>query len=66
MSPSSSGLKSKPREKPTCYWQHAKHLLGLFFNPEDTFACCLLDSGFLLRLLLKPEDGIEIFLRNVG
>jgi hypothetical protein len=29
-------------------------------------ACCLLHTGFLLGLLLKPEDGGDMFFRNVG
>jgi hypothetical protein len=30
------------------------------------FACCLLHAGFLLGLLFYPEDGGDMFLRNVG
>jgi hypothetical protein len=29
-------------------------------------AFCLLHAGFLLGLLLNPEDGGEIFFRNFG
>jgi hypothetical protein len=27
---------------------------------------CMLQAGFLLGLLLDPEDGGDIFLQNVG
>jgi hypothetical protein len=30
------------------------------------FACSLLPAGFLLGLLLNPEDEGDMFLRNVG
>jgi hypothetical protein len=29
-------------------------------------ACCLLHAGFLLVLFFSPEDGCNIFIRNVG
>jgi hypothetical protein len=29
-------------------------------------SCYLLHAGFLLRLFFDPEDGGDIFLRNVG
>jgi hypothetical protein len=29
-------------------------------------ACYLLHAGFLLDLFIDPEDGGEMFLRNVG
>jgi hypothetical protein len=29
-------------------------------------ACCLLHSGFLLGFIFDPEDGGDMFLRNVG
>jgi hypothetical protein len=32
----------------------------------QSFACCLLQSGFLLGFFLDPEDGGDIFLQNVG
>jgi hypothetical protein len=32
--------------------------------PETT--CCLLRAGFFFGLLLDPEDGVNIFLRNVN
>jgi hypothetical protein len=38
-----------------------------FTFPQDTFfACFLLLSGFLLGVLSDPEDGGDMFLRNVG
>jgi hypothetical protein len=29
-------------------------------------ACCLFYAGFLLGLLINPEDGGDMFLRNVS
>jgi hypothetical protein len=29
------------------------------------FGCCLLHAGFLVGLIFDPEDGGDIFLRNV-
>jgi hypothetical protein len=29
-------------------------------------ACCLVNAGFLLQLRFDPEDGGDMFLRNVG
>jgi hypothetical protein len=29
-------------------------------------ACCLLWASFLLGLLFDPEDGDDMFLRNIG
>jgi hypothetical protein len=29
-------------------------------------ACCLLHAGLLLGLFFDPEDGRDVFLRNVG
>jgi hypothetical protein len=29
-------------------------------------ACCLLRAGFLLGLIIDPEDGGYMFLRNFG
>jgi hypothetical protein len=29
-------------------------------------ACCMLHAGLLLGLFFEPEDGCDIFLRNVG
>jgi hypothetical protein len=29
-------------------------------------SCRLFDAGFFFGLLLKPEDGSDMFLRNVG
>jgi hypothetical protein len=40
-----------------------------FFRAEEKAAettCCLLHAGFLFGLLLDPEDGANIFLRNVN
>jgi hypothetical protein len=31
-----------------------------------TYACSLLHTGFLLGLLFRPEDAIDMLLRNVG
>jgi hypothetical protein len=33
---------------------------------ETSFACYLLDAGLLLGLLFDPEQGGDMFLRNVG
>jgi hypothetical protein len=30
------------------------------------FACCLLHVDFLLGLFFDPEDGDDIFSRNIG
>jgi hypothetical protein len=34
--------------------------------PSRALVCYLLHADFLLRLFFDPEDGGEIFLRNVG
>jgi hypothetical protein len=50
MSLPSSGMKSKPNKK-------------LTFSRRSS-ACHLIIDGFLLSLLVNPEDGSDIFLRN--
>jgi hypothetical protein len=32
---------------------------------SNGFACCLLRAGFLLSLLINPEEGSDMLLRNV-
>jgi hypothetical protein len=56
MAPPSSVLKGKLSKKPPQSRQQA----------EQISACCLLHAGFLLGLLLNPEDGTDMFLRNVS
>jgi hypothetical protein len=33
---------------------------------KQRFACCLLHAGFLLGLLFSPENGGDMFLRNLS
>jgi hypothetical protein len=49
MSPPSSGLKSVPSKKPASSLQKEN----------------MLHAGFLLGLLFNPEDGSDMFFRNV-
>jgi hypothetical protein len=36
-------------------------------KPEKSISVgCLLHAGFLLGLLLNPEDGDDMFLRNIA
>jgi hypothetical protein len=35
-------------------------------SPPSSFAFCLLHAGFLLGLFFNPEDGSDMFLRNVS
>jgi hypothetical protein len=35
-------------------------------NRESCSTCYLLNTGFMLVLFFDPEDGGDMFLRNVG
>jgi hypothetical protein len=50
ISPPSSGITSKPSKKQASRRQQSELLL----------------AGFLLHLLFDPEDGGDVFLRNIG
>jgi hypothetical protein len=51
MSSLSSESKNKPSKKPAC--------------KRDVIAACF-ELGFFFRLLFHPEDGCDIFIRNVS
>jgi hypothetical protein len=38
----------------------------LHFSQEAELACYFLHAGFFFSLLSDPEDGSNMFLRNVG
>jgi hypothetical protein len=40
------------------------YILG--YDAEQSSVCCRLYASFLLDLLFDPEDGGDMFLRNVG
>jgi hypothetical protein len=52
MSPPSSGSKNKPGAKQG--------------SGSSGYSCHLLQAGFFLGLFVNPEDGGDMFLRNVG
>jgi hypothetical protein len=37
---------------------------GVIYHRASS-VCCLIQAGFLLGLLFDPEDGSDMFLRNV-
>jgi hypothetical protein len=37
-----------------------------YVSEDHEYACYLLQAGFLLGLFIDPEDGGDMFLRNIG
>jgi hypothetical protein len=47
-------------------FRRKKSLLPSGLKSKPRSACCLLHVSFLLGLFFNPEDGGDMFLRNVG
>jgi hypothetical protein len=57
---------SEPVELTVVFWFHPFSYRNLSFRQVGCSACYLLRAGFFFGLLFDPEDGGDVFLRNVG
>jgi hypothetical protein len=59
-------LKHTPFIEGLQYEFYVNSTFSISITVSNYSACYLLQAGFLLALFFDPEDGDEMFLRNVG